>query len=144
MTVNPPLRTALWLGLAAIAGVTGWVGGRAAREGLNLEGRAGRAFSLPPPQIDGPREPRADPATPAGNWMARVKAANSGDFAALLEELDTLLPKEGHFAERESAQKWLLALWISKDADAATVYVAGTQDKFPGFPAAHSPPPARG
>lgn len=64
--------------------------------------------------------------------MARVKAATPGDFAALLEELDTLLPKEGHFAEREAAQKWLLALWISKDADAAVTCVAGKQDKFLG------------
>ena len=49
--------------------------------------------------------------------MTRVKAADSHDFAALLEELDTLLPKEAHSTDREAAQKWLLALWITRDAD---------------------------
>ena len=64
--------------------------------------------------------------------MTRVKAADSHDFAALLEELDTLLPKEAHSTDREAAQKWLLALWITRDADAAVTCVAGKQDKFLG------------
>lgn len=133
MTANPSLRAALWLGLTAVAaGVAGWVGGRAAKEGLYPDSRTARHSAPPPQQIAGPREPRAEPGTPGGNWMTRVKAAASGDFAALLEELDTLLPKEGHSTEREAAQKWLLAQWISKDLDAALAYVAGKQDKFLG------------
>ncbi len=130
MTANPPLRAAIWLGFTAVAGVGGWAGGRAAREGLNPDGRTARHLSSLQPTVAGPREPRVEPGTAEGNWMARVKAADSSDFAALLEELDTLLPREGRFSEREAAQKWLLALWISKDADAAVACVAGKQDKF--------------
>src|SRR6188768_78032 len=131
MRASPPFRQALWLGLTAVAAAAGWAGGRAAKEGLYPDSRSAR-HSPSPQQIAGPREPRVEPGTPAGKWMARVKAATSGDFAALLEELDTLLPKEVHSADREAAQKWLLALWISKDADAAVTCVAGKQDKFLG------------
>lgn len=62
--------------------------------------------------------------------MARARSAAPGDFAPLLEEIETLFPKDTAWAIREAAQKWLLGLWIVRDADAAAEYVAEKKDKI--------------
>ena len=51
-------------------------------------------------------------------------AAAAGDYAALLEELDAAFPLATAAEARDAAQKWLLGLWIARDADAAAAYVA--------------------
>ncbi len=64
--------------------------------------------------------------------MTRATSAAAGDFAALMEEVDTLFPKETHYEVREAAQKWLLGLWIARDANVAAEYVAGKKDEILG------------
>jgi hypothetical protein len=71
-----------------------------------------------------PKPPQVTADSPAGQWMARVKAAAPGEFAALLEEVPNLFP-EYESAKREAASKWLLGLWITRDTEGALDYVAG-------------------
>jgi hypothetical protein len=72
-----------------------------------------------------PKPPQVPVDSPAANWMARAKAAAAPqEFAALLEEVQTLFPGD-ESAKRETALLWLLGLWITRDAEGALDYVAG-------------------
>lgn len=63
--------------------------------------------------------------------MARVKSAAPGDYAALLEEIGSLFPEDDS-GKKEAAQRWLLGLWIARDADAAAAFVAEKDDTLTG------------
>ena len=55
--------------------------------------------------------------------MARAKAATSAEFPALLAELNTMFPGDPLNESSLAAMDWLLALWITRDADAAAAWV---------------------
>lgn len=131
MSAISPWRVSLWLAVIGVPGVAGWTAGRWAHSGIAPSNRATHPAAVQHP-LPATREPKVEPGSPAGKWMARVKAAAPGDFAALLEELDVTLPKTTAWQSRDAAQKWLLGLWISQDADAAVAYVADKKDEFLG------------
>ncbi len=113
---SPRNRSVLWLPLLAVTGAAGFFGGKWAHEGLLPAPRTTARAVAPPPAA---REPRVEPSSAAGKWMARVRKAEAGDFAALLDDLDTTFPKGVNYEARDAAQKWLLGLWIARDPDAA-------------------------
>ena len=122
-------RPVSWLLLLAVPGTAGWFGGKWAHEGLLP---APRTTARVVPQAAAAREPKVEPSSPEGKWMDRARAAGPGDFAALLDELDTTFPKGVNFEALDAAQKWLLGLWIARDADAAAEYVAAKKDELLG------------
>jgi hypothetical protein len=120
------LRFLSLLLVAGGCGAAGWFGSRAAHEGL-LPSERNRARAALSTTARDAREPVLPPEAPQGNWMARVKSAAPGDYAALMEEIDTLFPKDSS-GKKEAAQKWLLGMWIARDADAAGAYVMEKKD----------------
>jgi hypothetical protein len=121
-----PLRFLSLLLVAGSCGAAGWFGSRAAHEGL-LPSERNRARASMSTKAPAAREPALPPDSPPENWMARVKSAAPGDYAALLEEVGALFP--GHSSgKREAAQKWLLGMWIARDAEAAGACVMEKND----------------
>lgn len=123
-------RRPSWLLLPVIAGAAAFFAGRWAHEGLLPVSRP--VNSTAPPPKAAPREPQVAPDSKEGTWMQRVKAAAPGDYAALLDDLDATFPPGENYEARDAAQKWLLGLWIARDADAAAEYVAAKKSDLLG------------
>ena len=129
MPPSPLPRIISWTLLCSLPGIAGFFAGQWAHEGLlTTPGRQARLAPGPPAV----REPKVNPDSPEGKWMTRAKSATTGDFAALLDELDTTFPKTTAYQTHEAAQQWLLGLWITRDADAAAEYVMGKKDDILG------------
>ena len=58
-----------------------------------------------------------------GQWMAQARIAHSDEFPALLADLNTMFPGDPLNECSLAAMEWLLALWITRDADAAAAWV---------------------
>lgn len=56
--------------------------------------------------------------------MDRARRAGPAEFPALFDEFDNTFPKDTNYEVRLAAHKWLLGLWIARDADAAAAWVA--------------------
>ncbi len=111
-----PARLAPWLVVFAASVAGGWVLGRRLIE---------KPSQAPARNLSAPVASRShpwpvNPASPAGQWIGRVKEGTRADFPRLFEELLIAFPLDD--SSRESAISYFFAEWLAKDPDAVMAF----------------------
>jgi hypothetical protein len=124
MSSRSPGQRVLWLSVCAAAAAGGWWTGRIL---LVRPAPAEQPARVSPTALTTAtgKKSRVDAASPAGQWMARVKIAAPADFPALHQELQTTFDFADDNERHIAALKFLFAVWMTRDPDAALAFVIG-------------------
>ena len=114
----------IFVSLVCAASGGWWLGRKTFQVGLesvsDISGKPGVPFKLQTfPGANKLFEGMA-PGLPLADWMARAEVAVATGFPELLAELTQIFPNDaGPDGKTMAAARWLLGLWVLKDADAA-------------------------